>query len=551
MLAVLACLAQALGAAPPALPAPFEVRARGEGTARLRARPDLVARLAGLARVRLESFPLPDGTDLDLELVRLDVERLGFVQVVDGETAPALLSGLDLSVWTGTVAGRPDERAALAFSAVGFHGWIEHAGGLAHLVSTSFDDLRLIDGAALSASGVSAPTCAAAALGEPSPALRPSSAGSTKAAGSPSLYHATVAVETDWQLNQVFAGDVLAEAVYVTSLMTWVSWRYEEQIATVLTYPYVKYYTIPGDPWTTPDVPGNCIDMIYEFQAAWQGNVPAGADLAHFLSGAPLGCGAAYLGALCHPTDNFGVTGNIDGQNEFPIQVSPTNFNFYGVCHELGHNFDAIHTHEYCPPIDQCAPPGYFGPCQNQKVCTSAGTLMSYCHGCPGGFTNITTYFHPQSATDMRAHVESSCLPLYCPEPVPYCTAKPNSLSCLPAIQWQGHPTLAGIDDFFVTAEYIVSDKNGLLFHGRASTAVPFLGGTLCVAPPITRTAVQSSGGNPPPSDCSGTFAFFWSHLELAQLGAGNTIYAQYWYRDPLASYGSGLTAGLGFTICN
>jgi hypothetical protein len=175
---------------------------------------------------------------------------------------------------------------------------------------------------------------------------------------------------------------------------------------------------------------------------------------------------------------------------------------------------------------------------------------MSYCHVCPTGFANITTYFHPQSVADMRAWVEATCLPLYAPDPLPYCVATLNSAGCAPLIGWEGHPTLSGLDDFAVTAEWVINGKVGLLFHGSAAAVIPFQGGTLCVALPVVRTAVQASGGTPPPgSDCSGTFRFEWSHAGLASLGAGSTVFAQYWFRDPLASGGVGLTDALSFSI--
>jgi hypothetical protein len=175
---------------------------------------------------------------------------------------------------------------------------------------------------------------------------------------------------------------------------------------------------------------------------------------------------------------------------------------------------------------------------------------MSYCHGCPGGMANITTYFHPQSVADMRGWVEATCLPLYAPDPVPYCVSTLNSAGCAATIGWEGHPTLSGLDDFAVTAEWVVNAKFGLLFHGSAAASIPFQGGTLCVAPPLVRTGVQVSGGTPPPAnDCTGTFRFAWTHAQLAALGAGSTVYAQYWYRDPLSPGAVGLTDALSFPV--
>jgi hypothetical protein len=90
------------------------------------------------------------------------------------------------------------------------------------------------------------------------------------------------------------------------------------------------------------------------------------------------------------------------------------NWDFIVVAHETGHNFGAYHTHDYCPPIDQCAPDGYYGPCQTQQVC-QVGTIMSYCHLCPGGITNSQTFFHSQIAGVMLGGISSSCATSYAP----------------------------------------------------------------------------------------------------------------------------------------
>lgn len=153
---------------------------------------------------------------------------------------------------------------------------------------------------------------------------------------------------------------------------------------------------------------------------------------------------------------------------------------------------------------------------------------------------------------DMRAWVTSSgCLPLYCPDPLVYCTAKLNSQGCLPAVGYVGHPTLSGLDDFVVQASNVLSNRNGVHFYGFAQQAAPFQGGTLCVATPLQRTALQSSLGTPPPQYCSGSYAYAWTHSRLTALGAGTTVYAQFWSRDPGSPSGSGLTDAVSFTICD
>ena len=108
----------------------------------------------------------------------------------------------------------------------------------------------------------------------------------------------------------------------------------------------------------------------------------------------------------------------------------------------------------------------------------------------------------------------------------------------------------------FAAATEVRNLKNGLFFYGFGQAAVPFLGGTLCVQPPLRRTPVQNSGGNGPPSDdCSGTYAFDFNALIQGGgdpgLVAGADVYAQYWGRDPAdtTGFGSSLTDAISFTI--
>jgi len=139
------------------------------------------------------------------------------------------------------------------------------------------------------------------------------------------------------------------------------------------------------------------------------------------------------------------------------------------------------------------------------------------------------------------------------PPPITYCTAKVNSLGCLPAIGHVGTPTISGPDDFHVTASNVVSNGTGMLFWGHGPNNVPFKGGILCVAPPHIRTIMQDSGGNPPPPDCSGSYSFHFSQAYMASksIAAGMQLYAQYWSRDPgFASPNNvGLTEALELTI--
>jgi hypothetical protein len=135
--------------------------------------------------------------------------------------------------------------------------------------------------------------------------------------------------------------------------------------------------------------------------------------------------------------------------------------------------------------------------------------------------------------------------------PQPFCTAKPNSLGCVPLISWSGTPSASGYDDFHVLASDVISNRNGILFHAPAAGGLPFQGGTLCVSGQLVRTPVQNSGGNPGNGDCSGLYSFHFGHayLQDAALLPGTDVYCQYWSRDLADPWGSGLSDALAFQV--
>lgn len=138
--------------------------------------------------------------------------------------------------------------------------------------------------------------------------------------------------------------------------------------------------------------------------------------------------------------------------------------------------------------------------------------------------------------------------------PATYCSAKVNSLGCLPSIGHAGAPTLSGPDNFHITASNVLNDKYGMLLWSTEPHSVPFVGGTLCIRQPFRRTLMQESGGTAGSQDCSGTFDLHLSQNFMFQMGltSGQMLYAQYWYRDPGFPVGFhvGLTNGLKFSIC-
>jgi hypothetical protein len=137
---------------------------------------------------------------------------------------------------------------------------------------------------------------------------------------------------------------------------------------------------------------------------------------------------------------------------------------------------------------------------------------------------------------------------------VVYCQAKPNSLGCLPTIAGSAtFASAAGPDHFFVQSAQTLSGQFGVLLLSQTPGGQPFGGGLLCLGFPMLRVGAQNSGGSPPGIDCSGQFSFHLSQSFMLQihLQAGDTVYGQYWSRDPGFSAPNhiGLTAGLEVTI--
>jgi hypothetical protein len=185
------------------------------------------------------------------------------------------------------------------------------------------------------------------------------------------------------------------------------------------------------------------------------------------------------------------------------------------MAHELGHNFGAIHTHDYCPPLDECAGPGLFGPCQTQHACTSSGTLMSYCGLCPGGDANVTTFFHEQSKADMRAFAESSCLRPFAgvfADDLGFATAGSLGEPTLEA-SWSGGALV-------LSSSNVVPPTTGFLIVGLFPIYFPVDVGVLVPFPLAVLTYPVPSAPASLPLFLNGSFP------------TGLTLYAQSWFID-------------------
>ena len=126
--------------------------------------------------------------------------------------------------------------------------------------------------------------------------------------------------------------------------------------------------------------------------------------------------------------------------------------------------------------------------------------------------------------------------------PSVYCTAKANSLNCIPSIGSNGLPSATAINGFTLRTINVINNKPGLFIYGNTGrAAVPFSGGLRCVNSAARSLSPLNSGGNPPPNDCSGVYSMDFNAFAHGALGgnpasyllvSGTVINAQAWGRD-------------------
>jgi hypothetical protein len=187
-------------------------------------------------------------------------------------------------------------------------------------------------------------------------------------------------------------------------------------------------------------------------------------------------------------------------------------------------------------------PPGFFdGPGHDFHLLAGSGCIDA---GDPAAPTDPDG-----SRTDMGAVVFD---PAHAPFTT-YCTAKTNSLGCVPAIGAVHNASLSSDRPFWVTCTNQLNHRNGFLFYGFAPKNTPYQGGYLCVMSPTRRTQLQTSGGNLGVDDCSGEFALDFNALIQGgsdpMLELGTQIYCQWWSRDPDANFHTSRSDALRFTI--
>ncbi len=338
----------------------------------------------------IAGFPL-GAEAADLEVSRFDIFAPGARVVLGSAEGDTDLPRPDVVLLRGTVRGAAGSRVYLALSPHGSNGFVELgerqfviASRPAHQGSpTIVYELGNLPPDALPQPSF---VCGTDELQGPAPMEFPMPTG----AGAPTCAAAAqIAIETDWEFTEFFGGSTAESTAYATQLLGAVAEIYEGDVGVSMLISFLRVWGDEADPWTE----GGAQGQLQEFRNYWQANMPEVVrQTAHFmttrsLSGAG---GVAYLPGLCQGSFAYGLSGHLNGSFPYPLEDhNGENWDVLVVAHELGHNFGAPHTHSMIPPIDGCAS----GQCET----ADQGTIMSYCHTCPGGVANIILHFHKRT----------------------------------------------------------------------------------------------------------------------------------------------------------
>lgn len=375
---------------------------------------DAVRNLGVGEQTQMNNVALPEGPQVNLRLERFEVLAPNAEVVVAGVDGERPLDVSGLALLRGHVVGDPESRVFVSLSDHGVQGFISTAGSVYSLSSglavDGFgrpEDLRItkVEGpiAGLNMPPVTCGVVPGDPELHPNGFERPVEADQVEeiGRGEPPCRVARLAIDTDWEYSELlFGGDTDAAAAYALTLVAGVGEIYQSNVNVQFTVSYLRVWETNSDAYNQGD------DLLQEFRNHWnatQGGVER--DLAHLLSGRsdlPYG-GVAYLSVVCSPNFGYGLSGYLNGSFPYPlINNNGGNWDLVVLAHELGHNFGTGHTHDsYNPPIDNCG----------NGDCTGAGdgTIMSYCHTCPGGISNITLNFHPLVRNQILSYLNSAC----------------------------------------------------------------------------------------------------------------------------------------------
>ena len=296
----------------------------------------------------------------------------------------------------GSVASDPDSRAFLCITEAGEFGCIERAGRRfiissgpygRGLPTVSFDLSELPDGI------ISMSDWRCEAIEPPATdGARAGAGGGDGGVASAACRQIRVAFDTDEEFLAIFSGNNAAALGYVATLSTALNAIYTRDLNARIVTSYVRIWPDPPDPWDRAGL----VDQLVQLRTRWQTESPASRDMVQLLMGRSLGGGIAWVPGICS-SYAYSVASGLSGYFPTPLVNNSTqNWDIMVSAHEIGHGLDMSHTHQLTPPVDGCGN----SPADCTVASAGQGTIMSYCHLCGGGLTNIRLEFHPENIAE-------------------------------------------------------------------------------------------------------------------------------------------------------
>ena len=228
------------------------------------------------------------------------------------------------------------------------------------------------------------------------------------------LLELELAYEADTEVFKSTGRNLEKAQSYIITILTQVSRLYEQFIDVRIKLTWLKIWTeSPSDPYNSQ---GDWTTILDKVKTYWEENYQdVQRDVYHVSTSISYGGGGyGYFNALCG-NKSFGMAlTSLQGANNLPT------FNFsydvYIVAHELGHNFNAQHTHSCFwnnIPLDTCVVDKTCLPA-GQQALPNLGSIMSYCVGTnnqAGLGYQVRMIFRPENIAIMRAVAEQAeCL---------------------------------------------------------------------------------------------------------------------------------------------
>ncbi len=302
-----------------------------------------------------------------------------------------------VAIYRGQVENHPESRVFFGISNTLTLGYVDlGSSGAQYWISSNSAKTEIAKAGEFGSAPPNIPMCGLQAADIPSP---PRALPAQLDTLPPTPRVLELAIETDYELFELF-GDLKTEADYISLLYAAMSDIYLRDANISVELTYVRL-------WDTSDDLFNQENPLNEFREYWNDNMQfVVRDAAQFFSGRrdmPFG-GIAYLGTICGNAA-YSVVGYALGFSPDPSMPSAFHYDLHVTAHELGHNCDALHSHDY--EIDDC---------DSFEGVARRGTIMSYCSQTrSGGNANTDLRFHEIVKVVMREFFDTiDCLYFDC-----------------------------------------------------------------------------------------------------------------------------------------